>query len=137
MRTGLVPFDDLPRMFNPPRDYVATANNKVIEGDEPFFSVDFDLGYRAARIEQMIEDSAGYTVDSAQAMQRDNRDGGAANLVPYLLDVASDDPGVIVIQDLLRSVVRGRGSLPVRRRLGGGRCLSGNLDASPRAHLPR
>ena len=56
---GLVPFDDLPRMFNPPRDYVASANNKVIASDEPFFSIDFDLGYRAARIEQMIEDWRG------------------------------------------------------------------------------
>jgi penicillin amidase len=100
--TGLVPFEDLPVLFNPPRDYVATANNPVIAADEPFFSVDSDLGYRAARIEQMIGNSDEYTVESAQAMQRDNWDGGAANLVPYLLDISSDDPGVIVIQDLLR-----------------------------------
>jgi penicillin amidase len=104
---GLVPFDDLPRMFNPPRDYVASANNPVIAGTEPFFSADFDFGYRAARIEEMIQGLDGYTVESGQAMQRDNRDGGAANLVPYLLDVASNDPGVTVIQDLLDSWSQG------------------------------
>jgi penicillin amidase len=35
-------------------------------------------------------------------MQRDNRDGGAANLVSHLLAVSSDDATVSVIQDLLR-----------------------------------
>ena len=100
--TGIVPFEDLPRLFNPPRDSVATANNPVIAGTDPFLSVDSDLGYRAARIEQMIQDSDLYTVDSAQAMQRDNRDGGAASLVPFLLGVSSDDAAVAVTQDLLR-----------------------------------
>ena len=27
---GFVPFEELPRLFNPPRDYVATANNRVL-----------------------------------------------------------------------------------------------------------
>jgi penicillin amidase len=106
---GLTPFDDLPVLFNPPRDYVATANNPVIAGRD-FFSADFDLGYRAARIEQMIQESEAYTIASAQAMQRDNRDGGAANLVPYLLEVASDDPGVTVVQGLLGPWSEGAGA---------------------------
>ena len=37
------PFEDLPRLFNPPRDYVATANNPVLApGGAPFLSVDSD-----------------------------------------------------------------------------------------------
>ena len=67
MLTGTVPFEDLPRMLNPPRDYIVTANNPVITpGSEPFFSVDSDHGYRAARIEEMI----GVVRDPAHRVER-------------------------------------------------------------------
>ncbi len=98
---GLVPFEDLPRMFNPPRGYVATANNRVIAGGDPFFSVDSDLGYRAARIEEMLEMSGDYSVASGQAMQMDNRDGGADNLMPHLLRVESESEAVLAMQEVL------------------------------------
>ena len=101
--TGMVPFEEMPRLFNPPRDYVASANQPVVSpGSDPFFSVDSDLGYRAARIEEMIEAApAGYTVESAQEMQMDNSDGGASHLVPHLLAVSSASEGVASIQEVL------------------------------------
>lgn len=101
--TGVVPFEEMPRLFNPPRDYVASANQPVIpQGNEPFFSIDSDLGYRAARIEEMIEAApTGYTVASAQEMQMDNRDGGAPNLIPHLLAVSSSAEGVGALQEVL------------------------------------
>ena len=99
---GVVPFEDLPRMFNPPRDYVATANNRVLAGSEPFFSVDSDLGYRASRIEEMIDGTDQYSVASAQAMQMDNRDGGAANLMPHLLAIESESDAVNAMQEVLQ-----------------------------------
>ena len=98
---GFVPFEELPRMFNPPRDYVATANNRVLAGSDPFFSVDSDHGYRAARIEDLIEASDGHSVSSAQAMQMDNRDGGAGNLMPHLLRVESENDTVLAMQEVL------------------------------------
>jgi penicillin amidase len=90
-------------MFNPPRDYIASANNPVIQpGAAPFLSVDSDLGYRAARIEELIGGTpSAYTVQSAQEMQMDNRDGGAPNLVPLLLALSSDDPAVTEMQGIL------------------------------------
>jgi penicillin amidase len=99
----LVPFEEMPRLLNPPRDYVATANNPVIDPDDaPFLSGDSDFGYRAARIEELIESmDAGYAVSSAQDMQMDNRDGGAPNLVPHLLAVESSQPEVAEIQEML------------------------------------
>ena len=100
---GTVPFEELPRLFNPPRDYIVTANNPVLApGSGPFFSVDSDHGYRAARIEEIIEATpAGYSVASAQEIQIDNRDGGAPNLVPHLLAVSSETEAVKVIQEVL------------------------------------
>jgi penicillin amidase len=90
-------------MLDPPGDYIVTANNPVVAaGSGPFLSVDSDHGYRAARIEEMIEKApVGYSVASAEAMQLDNRDGGAPNLVPHLLAVESQEKAVAEIQGLI------------------------------------
>lgn len=52
---GFVPFSQLPRQFNPQREYIATANNKTIPPNYPY-----KVGYlwstdRIARIEQVLE----------------------------------------------------------------------------------
>ncbi len=100
---GLLPFEELPRMFNPSRDYVASANQPVIRpGSEPFLSADFDLGYRAARIEELIDRTGdGYDTASARAIQMDTFDGGAPNLVPHLLALTPEDPALVTIQGIL------------------------------------
>ena len=100
---GLVPYDALPSMLNPPRDYVATANQRVLEpGHLPFFGVEAAYGYRATRIEDMIAASSNHTVASSQAMQLDSRDGGAAAVISFLLALdAGDDPVVAEVQSIL------------------------------------
>ncbi|MGH8951266.1 MAG: penicillin acylase family protein [Acidimicrobiia bacterium] len=100
--TGVVPFEEMPRLFNPPRDYIATANNPILTpGSEPFFSSDSDLGYRAARIQELIESNpAGYSTASAHEMQMDNRDDGAPNLIPHLMAIGADDAAVTEIQEV-------------------------------------
>ena len=101
--TGVVPFDDLPRLFNPTRDYIATANNPVLTpGSAPFLSIDSDYGYRAARIEEMIEGTpSGFSVGSAQEIQIDGQDGGAPNLLPHLLAIESEDSAVTAMQGVI------------------------------------
>jgi penicillin amidase len=52
------PYDALPRTFNPPRGFVASANNQVPPRQWPFFlSSDYDAGsdgYRAERITDLL-----------------------------------------------------------------------------------
>lgn len=85
---GYVPFEELPYVFNPQSGYVATANNQVEprEGYPYLISTDYDLGYRANRIVEMIEEAPG-PIDVAyfQKMHADAYDGSAAVIVPYLL----------------------------------------------------
>ena len=101
--TGVVPFEEMPALFNPPADYIATANNPVVRsGGVPFFSVDANYGYRAARIEAMIEASpTGFSVTSAQELQMDGYDGGAPHVIPHLLAVDSQDDSVTAIQAVI------------------------------------
>ncbi len=84
--TGYIPFEELPSVFNPPSGYIVTANNQVPPDDYPYLvTTDWDYGFRAARIVEMIENAPG-KIDLAyiQKMQGDNRNLNAASLVPAL-----------------------------------------------------
>ncbi len=98
-----IPFEALPRLFNPPRDYIATANQPVLDPlSQPFLSADWDLGYRAARIEEMIEAMpTGFSVAAAEAMQMDAFDGGATNLVPHLLSLTPESDALTAMKSVL------------------------------------
>jgi penicillin amidase len=84
---GLVPFDALPNVFNPPNGYIATANQEVVRGDYPYLiTADWDYGYRSQRITDLIAEHRGkFDVEAISRMQFDSRNGNAAQVVPYLL----------------------------------------------------
>lgn len=87
--TGYIPYDDLPRAYNPEQGYIATANQPVVGEAYPYLlGTGFDYGYRAERIRQMIEgDTDGITVEDMQAMQGDNLNLSALEILPYLEDL--------------------------------------------------
>jgi penicillin amidase len=92
--TGFIPFDELPRSFNPPEGYVVTANNAVVGPDYPYFiTTDWDYGYRARRIVDMIESHPG-PIDLAwmQSMQGDDLTPNAGVLVPLILQAHWSKP---------------------------------------------
>ena len=53
---GFVPFDRLPRIFNPENGFIVTANNKIANVDYPFYlSLDSAPEYRAKRITERLK----------------------------------------------------------------------------------
>ncbi len=87
--TGYVPFDRLPRAYNPPEGYIATANNAVVGPNFPYFlSMEWDRGYRARRIVDLIEAKDKLSADDFAAIQGDSLDVAAQEIVPYLKDIA-------------------------------------------------
>jgi len=90
---GYLPFEELPYVYNPSSGYVATANNQVNPWDYPYLiSTEWDYGFRAERIVEMIENAPG-PIDIAyiQKMHGDNYDASAATLVPLLMQVNMGD----------------------------------------------
>jgi penicillin G amidase len=85
--TGFIPFEELPSMFNPPQGYIATANNAVVGAGYPrHLGDDWDYGYRAKRITQMIEEHPGKIgVEDVQKMQGDAMNLHARAVVEALL----------------------------------------------------
>ncbi|MBC7876940.1 MAG: penicillin acylase family protein [Anaerolineales bacterium] len=90
--TGMIPFEELPYTFNPDEGYIATANNQVPPNDYPnFITYDWDYGFRADRIVNMIQ-SAPNKIDIAyiQKMHGDSYDANGAVFVPLLLNLELD-----------------------------------------------
>ena len=86
--TGYLPFEELPYTVNPDEGYIVTANNRVPPFDYPnWITYDWDYGFRAQRIVDMIQDAPG-KIDIAyiQQMQGDSFDAVAAQYVPILLE---------------------------------------------------
>ena len=90
---GTIPFDQLPSMLNPDRGYIVTANNPVT-ADGPMLTQDWDLGYRAAGIERMMQEriAAGtpFTADVLADMQLDTADPNAATFLPVIAELELD-----------------------------------------------
>jgi penicillin amidase len=87
---GLIPFEGMPHLSDPPRGWIATANNRVAPDDFPYpLSGTWSDGHRARRIRQMIEDRAAEHLSRADcaAMQQDVLSLRAVNGVPHLLAV--------------------------------------------------
>ena len=89
-----IPFDELPRAFNPPEGYIVTANNAVVGRDYPYLlTVDWDPGYRARRIVELIEASTPVSLADVQAIQGDSSPVWAEDVLPHLLVLPASGPG--------------------------------------------
>lgn len=105
--TGFIPFEELPYAFNPEEGYIVTANNQVNPWDYPYnITKDWDYGYRAQRIVDMIEAAPG-KIDKAyiQSMQGDATDLNAQSLLPVWneIDYKAATPNQAYALDMLKN----------------------------------
>ena len=95
-----VPFDEWPQTVNPARRYVANANNDpgaiAIDNDpwnDPYYiGGPWDVGYRASRISERLEDAidgGSASVAEMQAIQGDHHSNIGEDLVPLLLEMVA------------------------------------------------
>jgi len=87
-----IPFDDLPRRFDPPDGRIVTANNRIVEPDYRYFITrDFSPPYRADRIKELLAGGDKHDVDSFKAIQQDFRSAGIIKVLPLLLGMAKGE----------------------------------------------
>jgi len=111
---GFIPFDDLPRVFNPERGYIATSNQAVVpmeyydqlakklgEGLNYIISREWDYGYRAQRVVELLKEKAPHAVSTFQAIQGDNKLISAEELMPYLANLEFDNTELTKAHDWL------------------------------------
>jgi penicillin amidase len=69
--TGIVPFEQMPRSVDPATGFVLTANNTIVDGDEPYVTHTFSHPFRAERILQHLTGTQRHTTEALAAMQAD------------------------------------------------------------------
>jgi len=100
---GYIPFDQQPHTYNPAEGYIATANNAIIDSSYPYsITTIWDMGYRADRIVEMIENAPG-PIDQAfiQQIHGDDYNGSAAYMVPLLMQLNLEDEHLIEVRQIL------------------------------------
>ena len=70
--TGTIPFEELPTAYNPPDHMIVTANNRVVGDSYPhLITTVWSPGYRAARIEELLEATPKLSMDDFKRIQMD------------------------------------------------------------------
>lgn len=90
--TGYIPFDEHPYLFNPASGFIVSANNQVPPNDYKYLvGTDWDYGFRAQRIVDMIQQAPG-KIDIAyfEKMQGDSKSLNAETMLPLLMQVKLD-----------------------------------------------
>jgi len=101
--TGFVPFDELPKMVDPPSGRIVTANNKIVPDSYPFFlGRDWDTPYRAQRIAALL-DRQPQSVESTAAIQHDIFSTMADRLLPLMLEAPGSTPTARAALDRLKA----------------------------------
>lgn len=97
---GFIPFEKLPRMFNPPSQFIATANNKIVDNSYPYYLSDlWESPSRITRIQELLREKQRLSVEDFQRMQRDVISPHARELVPYILRAFDSRP---ILNDQVR-----------------------------------
>jgi len=85
---GFVPFEEMPYLYNPEQGYIATANNKTIGSEFPYYiSAYWEPPARANRIHEVLSDpDKMFTVDDMQDLQNDFLSDHARDLTPIFIE---------------------------------------------------
>jgi penicillin amidase len=100
---GYVPYEELPHLFNPPQEYIATANNKVVDDDYPhWIGYEYVSGNRAQRIVELIEAKEKLSVEDIGRMQMDQTSPAARKVAKVLGELKSDSPELDAVLEKMR-----------------------------------
>lgn len=87
---GWVPFEQMPTAYNPEDGVIVAANQAVSQGSNPYLTTEWDSGYRAQRIADLLAthmEAGPLTSQTMSEIQYDSYNSFADTLVPYLMDV--------------------------------------------------
>src|SRR5699024_9198595 len=86
-----IPFSKLPKVINPKKGFIATANNKDVSNDYPYhISNVCAQPYRYQRIAEVLENNDELTVEDMQDLQMDTTNLRANEFVPLFEETLSD-----------------------------------------------
>ncbi|MFA4923083.1 MAG: penicillin acylase family protein, partial [Ignavibacteriaceae bacterium] len=82
---GFVPFDEMPALFNPPQNFIASANNKTIKNFPYHISNLWEPSSRIERITELLTAKEKHSPEDFQNYQTDFVSPYAKNITKYIL----------------------------------------------------
>jgi penicillin amidase len=103
---GYIPFNELPRLYNPPEGVIASANNKIGDSSYPYYlSLFYEPPFRIRRIQELLGAKKRLSLHDMATMQMDTVSLHARALIETLkMDLQSipgDDRAVMEASDRL------------------------------------
>ena len=83
---GFVPENEIPQLFNPPQNYIASANNQTIKDFKYYISNLWQLTSRIERITQLLNSKPKHSVQDFENYQNDFVSPYAEKITKYILD---------------------------------------------------
>jgi penicillin amidase len=100
---GEVPFEDMPHALNPDQKYLVSCNHKIVPDDYPYFLGNVWMnGYRARRLQELIETNEVISFDDHKKFQMDVKCLAGLDFVNRLEKVTDPDFDVQLALRLLR-----------------------------------
>lgn len=96
--TGLIPFEELPNLYNPPSGFIMTANQRMVGTDYKHFgkmSRDAAPPWRARRLFDLLGADKKATMDSVAAAQMDSFNIPLSNLAKEIVRLGAASPETI------------------------------------------
>lgn len=91
--SGMIPFEELPQVYNPEQHFIATANNRVVGDSYPYYITNEWLnGYRAGRIRDLLLSKEKFAPEDMAAIQADQYAMPAVEIVPHMLAILPQTP---------------------------------------------
>lgn len=87
-----IPFDELPKVLNPDKGFIATANNRVAGDEYPYhISNVWAQPYRYERIFEVLDENDELTLQDMKDLQMDAVNLRAREFVPYFSDLLENE----------------------------------------------
>lgn len=83
---GFVPFEEMPKLFNPAQNYIASANNKTISNYKYHISNLWEPSSRIERINEFLRSKEIFSEEDFKVLQMDFTSHYAMKIVPYILN---------------------------------------------------
>ena len=105
---GYVPFPELPRLSNPPEDYIATANNKIVGSEYPYYISDlWEPPSRIQRIHELHDSREAPSIEDFERFQMDITSPFSKQLAGAIIEAiksaSQTDPEMKAVLEYLRN----------------------------------
>ncbi|WP_246791302.1 penicillin acylase family protein [Bradyrhizobium commune] len=99
---GVIPWEDMPRAFDPPEGFLVTANNRVVTDENPdYLCTDCHPPYRAKRIAERLTELPAATANDMGSIHADTHSFTAREFIARLNRLPAIEGPAAALRDLI------------------------------------